>query len=177
MDANERFHQKRMEYVKYCIHEKHIPLDSTTTNWTLKHISVKCQIVVKTCQNGTFTYIKNHDIEAEVEEQMEKWQSKKLFATIVSSRDIGLKRREEGKTTSSQRQIATQGIQQTNRNTCEGGGRDKLKNVDGDFPACMRLKRKALRTTQKNERLERMRRRTTRIQQCRQKHATVSEKN
>ena len=37
MDADERFHQKRMEYVKYCIHEKHnIPLDSKTKNWTLK---------------------------------------------------------------------------------------------------------------------------------------------
>ena len=77
MDADERFHQERMEYVKYCIHEKHnIPLDSISTNWTLKHISVKGQIVVKTCQNGTLTYIKFHDIEAEVEEQMGKWQSK-----------------------------------------------------------------------------------------------------
>ena len=48
-------------------------------------------------------------------------------------------------------QTATQGNQQTNRSTSEGGGRDKLKNVDGDFPACMSVKkRKALRTTQKN---------------------------
>ena len=38
-------------------------------------------------------------------------------------------------------QTATQGNQQTNRSTSEGGGRDKLKNVDGDFPACMRLKK------------------------------------
>ena len=60
----------------------------------------------------------------------------KLIATAVSSREIGLKRR-EGKTMSSQRQTETQGNQQTNRNTSEGGGRDKLKNVDGDFTACM----------------------------------------
>ena len=134
-----------MEYVKYCIHEKHnIPLDSITTNWTLKHISVKGQIVVKTCQNGTLTYIKYHDIEAEVEEQMEKWQSKNL----------SLKRREEGKTMSSQRQTATQGIQQTNRNTSEGGGRDKLKNVDGDFPACVRLRKESIEdNAKKNESL------------------------
>ena len=73
MDADERFHHKTMVYVKNCIHEKHnIPLDSITTNWTLKHTSVKGQIVVKTCQNGTLTYIKHH----EVEEQMETWQSK-----------------------------------------------------------------------------------------------------
>ena len=103
MDADERFHQKRMRYVKYYIHEKHnILLDSITANWTLKHISVKGQIVVKISQNGTLTYIKYQGIEAEVEEQMEKWQSKKLIATTVSSREIGLKRRGEGKTMSSQ---------------------------------------------------------------------------
>ena len=39
-------------------------------------------------------------------------------------------------------QTATQGKQQTNRSTSEGGGRDKLKNVDGDFPACLRLLKK-----------------------------------
>ena len=44
---------KKDGYVKYCIHEKYnIPLDSITTNWTSKHISVKGQIVVKTCQSG-----------------------------------------------------------------------------------------------------------------------------
>ena len=45
---------------------------------------------------------------------------------------------------SSQMQTATQGSQQTNRSTSEGGGRDKLKNVDGDFPACMRLKKESI---------------------------------
>ena len=77
MDVEERFHQKRMEYVKYCIHVTHnVPLDSITTNWTLKHVSVKGQIVVKTCQSGNLKYIKYQDIEAEVEGQVEKWQSK-----------------------------------------------------------------------------------------------------
>ena len=66
-----------MGYVKCCIHVKHnIPLDSTTTNWTLKHRSVKGQIVVKTCQSGNLKYIKYQDFETEVEGQMEKWQSK-----------------------------------------------------------------------------------------------------
>ena len=64
---------KRMEYVKYCIHVKHnITLDSITTNWTLKHISLKGQIVIKTCQSGNIKYIKYQDIETEVEGQMEK---------------------------------------------------------------------------------------------------------
>ena len=77
MDAEERFHQKRMGYVKYCIHVKHnIPFDSIITNWTLKHMSVKGQIVVETCQSGNLKYIKYQDIETEVEGQMEKWQSK-----------------------------------------------------------------------------------------------------
>ena len=78
---------------------------------------------------------------------------------------------------SSQRQIATQGIQQTNRNSSEGGGRDKLKNVDGDFPACMRLKKESIEDNAKKRKPERKRRRTTQIQQCRRRHATVSEKN
>ena len=66
---------KKDGYVKYCIHEKHnMPLDSITTNWTLKHISVKGQILVKTCQSGSPKYIKYQDIEAEVEGQVEKWQ-------------------------------------------------------------------------------------------------------
>ena len=72
----------------YCIHEKHnIPLDSISTNWTLKHISVKGQLVVKTCQNETLTYIKYHDIKAEVEEQKEKLQSKKNRNDCEQSRD------------------------------------------------------------------------------------------
>ena len=50
MDAEERFHQKRMEYVKYFIHVKHnVPLDLISKNWTLNHVSVKGQIAVKTC--------------------------------------------------------------------------------------------------------------------------------
>ena len=49
------FKKKRMEYVEYCIHEKqNILLDSISAIWTLKHISVKSQIVVKTCQSGYF---------------------------------------------------------------------------------------------------------------------------
>ena len=49
-----------------------ILLDLISMNWTLNHVSVKGQIVVKTCQSGSFKYIKNQDIETEVEGQMEK---------------------------------------------------------------------------------------------------------
>ena len=52
-------------------------------------------------------------------------------------------------------QTATHGNQQTNRSTSEGGGRDKLKNVDGDVPACMRLKKDSSEDhTRKNEGLK-----------------------
>ena len=77
MDAEERFHQKRMVYVKYCIHVKHnIPLNSISMNWPSKHVSVKGQIVVKTYQSGSLKFFKYQDIETEVDDQMEKWQSK-----------------------------------------------------------------------------------------------------
>ena len=59
--------------------------------------------------------------------------NKKLIATNVSSREKGLRRREEGRTTSSQKTNSLQ------RN--QGEGRDKLMNVDVDFPTCMRNSR------------------------------------
>ena len=95
---------------------------------------------------------------------------KKLIATTVSSREKGLKRREEGKTTSSQRKISTQGnqdecrmkhtepeddspiqrrdrkhdIDEETRRTddmrSKGGGRLKHCTVDGDVPLCLRRK-------------------------------------
>ena len=63
----------------------YISFNSISSNWTSKHVSVKGQIVVNTCQSGSLKYIKFQDIETEVQDQMEKWQSKKLFATTVSS--------------------------------------------------------------------------------------------
>ena len=55
-------------YVKYCIHMRHnSPLNSIFMHWTSKHVSVKGQIVVKTCQNESLKHIKYQDIETEVE--------------------------------------------------------------------------------------------------------------
>ena len=77
MDAEERFHQKRMGYVKQCIHMRHhILLNSIPLNRTSKYVSVKGQIVVKTCQSWSLKCIKYQDIEPEVEDQVENWQSK-----------------------------------------------------------------------------------------------------
>ena len=153
MDAEERFHQKRMVYIKYCIHVRHnIPLDLISMNWTLKHVSVKGQVVVKTCQSGSLKYIKDQDIETEVECQMEKWQSKKLIATTVSNRETGQRRRDEGKTTSSQMHTATQENQGSNKGTRQGKAQ---KKVGGDFPPCMRrAKDNNDNNTRKNENLK-----------------------
>ena len=77
MDAEERFHNKRMGYVKYCIHTRHnIPFSLISLNWSSKHMSVKGQILVKTCQSGSLKFSKYHDVEDEVEEQMQKWKTK-----------------------------------------------------------------------------------------------------
>ena len=58
--------------------------------------------------------------------------NKKLIATTVSSREKGIRRREEGGTTS-QKTISL------HRN--QGEGRDKLMKVDDDLPTCMRNSR------------------------------------
>ena len=77
MDAEERFHNKRMEYVKCCIHTRHdIPLSLISLNWTSIYMSVKGQIVVKTCQDGSLKFNKFQDVEDEVDELMQKWQTK-----------------------------------------------------------------------------------------------------
>ena len=77
MDEKCENQQKRMEYVKCCIHVKNnVPLDLISMNWTLKHVSVNGQIVVKTCQCGGLKSSKYQDIETDVEDQMGKWQSK-----------------------------------------------------------------------------------------------------
>ena len=59
--------------------------------------------------------------------------NKKLIATTVSSREKGIRRREEGRTAGSQKTISLQ------RN--QGEGRDKLMKVDDDLPTCMRSSR------------------------------------
>ena len=63
---------------------------------------------------------------------------KKLVATTESSREVGLKRREEGTSMSSQKYTETHKDQRDDKGTGNGGGRQKFNHVDGDFPWCMR---------------------------------------
>ena len=44
----------------------------------MKYVSINGQIVVKTIHSGNLKYIKYQDVEAEVEAQMKKWQTKNL---------------------------------------------------------------------------------------------------
>ena len=79
--------RRKISSEKNGIHVKHnVPLDSITTNRTLKHIAVKGQIVVKTCQSRSLKYIKYQDIETEVKGQMDKWQSKNSSQRLTKRR-------------------------------------------------------------------------------------------
>ena len=62
----------------------------------------------------------------------------KLVTTIVSRREVGFKRREEGETMSSRVYTETHKEHRDDKRKGDGGGRQKLKRVDGDFPCCMR---------------------------------------
>ena len=74
-------------------------------------------------------YHKYQNIESEVEEHMEKCLAKKLVTTTVSSREVGINRREEGTTMRSRVYTETRKDQ-----------RDDKMEGDGDFPCCMRRK-------------------------------------
>ena len=64
-------------------------------------------------------------------------EDKKLIATTVSMREKGLRRREEGETTSSQTTISIQGYQEESMKNLmivdDGGRRLKHRTVDGEF--------------------------------------------
>ena len=123
MDAEERFHNKRMEYVKYCIHTRHnILLSLISLNWTSKYVSVKGQIVVKTCQSASSSSSNTRMLKTKSKNKCKNGKQKTHL------------RREEGRTTSSQKTIFT--TEKTRRRA-----RDKLMNVDDGLPTCRRNSR------------------------------------
>ena len=150
MDAEERFYNKRMGLI--------------SLNWTAKRVSVKGQILVK-------KHAKMH-LSSSANTKMLKMKLKNRCKNgrqkTVSSREKGIRRREEGETTSSQRMISIQGNQEVSRKNLmkaeddspthtrnskndnddetkrmedmrgKGGGRLKHRTVDGDVPLCLR---------------------------------------
>ena len=68
-------------------------------------IELDGQLVVRPCKSESLKYHNYQDIESEVEEQNEKWLAKKnTVATNVNSREVGHRRRNEGKTTTQKHQ-------------------------------------------------------------------------
>ena len=68
--------EKRFEKEKGSTTKDWDTSNTITTNWTMKYVSINGQSVVKTVQSGNLKYIKYQDVETEVEEQMQKWQTK-----------------------------------------------------------------------------------------------------
>ena len=104
VDADERAQQKRMGYIKFCQNRKHeVPLAKIVLNRVKKHVTVEGQAVVRTCENGSLKYHKFQNIGKEVEDYTDDWLSKKkkLVASTLSSRIVGIRRRNERRTTSS----------------------------------------------------------------------------
>ena len=128
MDAEERFHNKRMGYVKYCpTRIKFYELD----NEICFNQRSDC------CGDSTKWKPEIYQIprrRSRSRRTNAKMAVKKLIATTVSSREKGTKRREEGWTMSGEKTTTTQRNHSNERCTNEGGGRDKLKKVDGDIP-------------------------------------------
>ena len=77
MDAEERFYNKRMRYVKYCIHTRH----NISSQPDLPELDCQTRVSQETdcgknMPNGSLKFSKYQDVEDEVEEQMQKWQTK-----------------------------------------------------------------------------------------------------
>ena len=178
MDAEERFRKKRMAYVEHCIHVTHnIPLDLISMKWTLKHVSVKGEIVVKTCQSGSFKNIKYQKIETEVEGQMEKLQSKhssqRLWAVERRGKNVEMKERlRVVKCTQQHRRIK----EATEAQVKEAAGTSS-KKLTVSFQQARDIKMTTTMTTQKKRRSERKGRRKTQTLQRWWRCATVFEKN
>ena len=90
--------QQRIGYVKSCINKKYgVPLYSISLNWNTKHVSVKGQIVVKTCQDGSLKFSKYQDVEDEVDELMPKIGRQKTHRNDCEQSRKGVERRRRGK--------------------------------------------------------------------------------
>ena len=144
VDAEERFHQRRLGCLKCCFHARHnAPLVQIKISRSTRHVSVDGQIVLRTCTNGSLKYHKYQDIEAEVGTTMEKWMTKKLVATTVRSRTVGIRRRMEGMTTCSQDETKSS----SNRATCDGASKKDDKHVENESKSASSSSTEANKTT------------------------------
>ena len=116
--------------------------DGLHLTWHSHGTHMTWQIVVRTSENGGLKYHKYHVIGKEVEECTNWSLSKKLVATTVSSRDVVISRRKEGTTMSSRGEEMVHENQNHEDFEVKGGGRQRLRHVDCEFPSCMRKAKK-----------------------------------
>ena len=103
LTAEERFDKKRLGYVKYMINKNtKISLHNIHMDLEKKSITVYGQLAAKIERNGYLQYYTHGDVEDEVRNLMDKWLTKKLVTSTVSSRKRGMQRRINQETTSSQ---------------------------------------------------------------------------
>ena len=139
MDAEERFHNKRMG-LRQVLHPHETQRPTRINNYELDN-EICINQRSDCCEDSTKWKPEIYQIprrRSRSRRTNAKMSVKKLIATTVSSREKGMRRREEGWTMSSQKTITSQKNHSNERCTSEGGGRDKLKKVDGHFPTCMR---------------------------------------
>ena len=94
-----------------------------------RKIKISRSMEISSQEIGIFQMLHSHETQR---------LAKKIVTTTVSSREVGQRRRNKGKTTSSHICTETQRNLRNDKNWSEGGGRQKLKHADGDFPLCMR---------------------------------------
>ena len=150
MDAEERFHHKRMGFIKLHLHTKQqILFKRIALNYKKRNVIVDGQIVVKTCEDGTLKYNHHHNIEKRRRTTHGRMADKKLVASIVSSREKGIERRKGGATTSSHKENGEESKQQQMmHSSSKGGGRQMLRHIDGDVPMCLGKKERMTKEKQ-----------------------------
>ena len=102
LDPEERIEKKRLGYIKYAINKSTgIKLHWIKLNLDKRSISVYGQLAARVENNSFLKYFKYESVEDEVRNLNGQMVDKKLVATTVSSREIGMQRRINQVTTSS----------------------------------------------------------------------------
>ena len=120
MDVEEIFHKKDFNTSNAAFIQDGRPIDQ----WS-EHVQMDL---------SRTTNIKTLKPKAKQQYKMVDW---KLVATTVSSRIVGIRRRMEGMTMCSHDETKTHNEQNDERVKGRGGGRQSLKNIDGDVPMCV----------------------------------------
>ena len=73
LDVVQRFHQKRLGFIKCVLHEKrYIPLHEIQLNHEKRSAMVNGQVIIKTGDDGALEYNQHHNIDEDVQKLMTK---------------------------------------------------------------------------------------------------------